>query len=386
MTLTTAPFSINCPTSIQFGAGVSRAVVDVLPAGCMRVAVVRGKSGIAAQQVIKDLEAAGCDVAEVICAQEPTVAAINVAVAALRNQNTHAVVACGGGAVMDAGKAIAFCLGNNLRLTNDFAEVPADLLSEPSRIPCIAIPTTAGTGAEVTSNAVLEVEALNVKLSLRGKSLFPAHAFVDPDLMMSAPAHVVLGSGLDAVVQTVEAYTSCAATRFSDALTGANLTLGLRALKGVVEAPDAAHWADMAWVSMSSGLALANSGLGAAHGVASVFGAKFNAPHGAVCGALLVPVLRQNMSRAEVGSSPERRLRACFAAIAEVFQPINGQDALSGFEQWTRQHQLPSLGFYGMTPDQIDDLAARSCGASSSKKNAVLLTAADFSAILEAAL
>ena len=346
--------------------------------------MIRGAGGLAAKPVREHLK--HLTITEIICAAEPSVAAINAHLEGFGPHVADVVIACGGGAVIDTGKAIAFCMAHGLRLTDDFTQISAQSLAQPCPIPLIVLPTTAGTGAEVTSNAVLDVPSKRAKISLRGRALFPYAALVDSTLISSAPPHVLLYSGLDAVTQIIEAYTSNAATPFSDALTEPNVARGLCALRGVVErgCPDA--MADMGWVSLASGLALANAGLGAAHGLASVVGGRYAAPHGALCGRFLTPVLRQNRANAVAGSETHRRLEMCCAKIASVFTPLISEDDLSGLDAWLKCRQLPRLADFNVATDDCDGLAQEALHASSSRKNAVPLTKAHFLEILEDAL
>lgn len=376
-------FSFSVPTVVRFGAGVSDDVASALPRGTRRVALVRGAKGLAAETVRAMLEQAGIYCVDVTCAREPSVASVNSAVEAVKGEGPQAVVAIGGGSVIDTGKALAFCLGHDLTLSSDISEVPDSLLSRSGPVPCIALPTTAGTGAEVTANSVLDIPELQAKVSLRGKALFPTAALVDPNLLKTAPASVLLSSGLDAVVQTIEAYTSCAATPFSDALTEPNITRGMEALQLIVagDAPDSA-WHDMAWVSVSSGVALANGGLGAAHGIASVLGGRYAAPHGALCGRLLVPVLQKNLRNASPDTTVAMRLLECVTQISEAFPSERNQDVLSGLEAWLDRRALPRLREFGIELSNIPTIADASCSASSSKKNPVALTQADYEEIL----
>jgi len=379
-------FSLHVPTKVEFGDDVSAQVAEVLSPNARQVAVLRGGRGIAAEPVIDRLKRAGILVHQIACAGEPSVVSINRAVVALADHDIDAVVACGGGSVIDSGKAVTFCLAHGIRLTDRFSDVPAALLAAPCPVPLIAIPTTAGTGAEVTANAVLDVPSLQSKVSLRGRGLYPAHALVDPLLLPSAPSHTVLFSGLDAVVQTIEAFTSNAATPFSDALVEANITRGLKALRAVLDTGDLDAWREMAWVSLTSGLALANGGLGAAHGAAAVLGGRYGAAHGALCGRLLAPVLRQNIKVIKSGSKAHQRLQACVTSIARVFEPLPDQDALSGFERWIDSMGLPTLAKMGIDEQSIPELAQQSSQASSSKRNAVPLGSKDFEVILRSSL
>ncbi len=381
-----APFSFYVPTQVMFGDGVSQNVCDVLPDNASNVALLRGARGVASEPIVALLEARGLSVHQLACSGEPSVASINDAVAALAGQTVDALIACGGGSVIDSAKAVAFCLGHGIHLTDDFSEVPATPLSMPGPFPLIAIPTTAGTGAEVTANAVLDIPSKRAKVSLRGRALVPSNALVDPHLLSSAPRQTVLSSGLDAIVQTIEAYTSCAATPFSDALTEPNIARGLQALKTVLETGDPSAWRDLAWVSLASGVALANSGLGAAHGAASILGGRYGAPHGALCGRLLIPVLRQNFTRSEAGSETAMRVQTCVNTIARVFPPLADKDSLSGLEAWQDAQGLPRLSAMGVEETALPELAELSAEASSSKKNAVPLAVEDYETILRSAL
>jgi alcohol dehydrogenase class IV len=379
-------FTISCPTQIIFGAGTAADLGKVLPRGCRSVAFVTGKSGIAAASVQEDLHRSGLSVTHVSCGAEPSVPAINEALEKLVGARTDAVIACGGGSVIDTGKLLAFLLSNDLSLPDEFDRIDAAHLAQPGSIPCIALPTTAGTGAEVTANAVVYVPSKGAKISLRGRAIAPATAIVDPDLMRAAPVGVVLHAGLDAVTQVIEAYTSAAATPFSDGLSRPAIRKGLAALKAVIARGDAASWRDMAWVSLASGLALANGGLGAAHGLAGVLGGRYGAPHGALCGRLLLPVMRQNLIRSAAGSDAHNRHIDCSKAIADVFPPTDKSDPLSGFEDWMAQNALPRLSHWGLCAEDFNAVAGDAVNASSSKKNAVPLSREDLVMILQDAL
>lgn len=379
-------FTVSCPTRIEFGAGASTALVTHLPRGARTVAVLTGANGTVAEPIMGDLRQAGIEVLQVRCGTEPSVGSISAVLAKLADSRPEALVACGGGSVIDTGKLVAFLLSHSLEMDDDFDRFDQALLSEPARILCIAIPTTAGTGAEVTANSVISVPSKGAKISMRGRALNPGVALVDPSLMSGAPAQVILRSGLDAVTQVIESYTSNAATPFSDALCLPSIGKGLSALANVVDTGDAKSWGDLAWVSLSSGIALANSGLGAAHGLAAVIGGQYHAPHGALCGRLLIPVMRRNIAHADPRSIAGQRLAECATLISDRFQPAGGGDKLSGFEAWMNAHNLPRLSSWGVTREALDALARDGMAASSSKKNAVILGHEDFIRILEDSL
>lgn len=367
------PFDIDCPVQIAFGAGCARALQNLVQDS---VVFVQGSSGSASDPVLRTLG----NVASVIrCTGEPSVNSINAALDALDGVAVGTVVACGGGSVLDTGKVLAVLAGTGVRLTDDFSAIDLALLAWRDTVRLIALPTTAGTGAEVTRNAVLDVPSLGTKLSLRGRALFPDHALVDPDLMAGAPPAVALHAGLDAITQLIEAHTSVAATPFTRALTAQALPDGLQALRDVV-AGDKAGWPAMAWASLASGMALANGGLGAAHGLAAVLGVRLGAPHGALCGRLLVPVMRAN---ARAGAS---HVIDCATQIEKVFPAVQGGDRLSGFEAWIAAQGLPRLADFGLTKDAVPELARLGGVASSSGKNAVPLSLEAYQSVLMEAL
>lgn len=380
--MTVADFGVRCPTEIRFGIGRAGELASLLPQSPADVAFVQGGAGVAAAPVLAALREAGHRLQLVRCPGEPTIDSVN---AALRDVSAcDHVIACGGGSVIDTGKALAALLEHRCDLPEDFAALPP--LTGRRRIRLIALPTTAGTGAEVTGNAVVDIPAKGAKISLRGPALYPDLALVDPLLARGAPRAVVLHAGLDALTQVIECMTSRFATPFSDALCRTAIPTALAALPEVHDTDQFEAWSDMCWVSTASGLALGNAGLGVAHGLASVLGAQFGAPHGALCGRLLLPTLRQNRRNAAVDSDISRRIAWCIDRIADAFPPGRGDDDLSGLEAWVAERGLPRLAAYGMDASDIDRLAALGQDASSSQKNAVPPTREDLAAILQQAL
>lgn len=378
-------FDFSCPTRIIFGAGRHVELKTFLPTPLGRIAFVRGASGVASAPVLSLLRSKNAIIVDIQCAQEPTVDTLRQAITLLDGHQVEMIVACGGGAVLDTAKALGVLLTTGRDPMDQFDRSPGTDMEHPPRTPCIALPTTAGTGAEVTANAVIGIPERGIKQSLRGRALYPAVAIVDPDLMRTAPAHVALGAGLDAVTQVVEAYLSNAASPFTDALSAPAIASGLQAVRRVCEDNDSAAWSDMAWVSLSSGVALANGGLGAAHGMAAVIGGQYDVPHGALCGRLLVPVLEQNSRHARHDPDYSRRLEFCTAEIAKAFPPSQPDRPLSGLSKWLSQQNLPRLREWGIEQSDHQQLAKLAAKASSSLKNGVSLKQADFVEILQAA-
>jgi alcohol dehydrogenase class IV len=227
-------------------------------------------------------------------------------------------------------------------------------------------------------NAVIGIPEAARKVSLRDPRLMPRLAIVDPALTEGVPAPVRLASGLDAVAQVVEPYLSTRANPLTDALCRDAIPRGLSALRRVVEAPDAAAFDDMALVALTGGIALANAGLGAVHGLAGVIGGRTGAAHGAICGRLLAPVLRANLAAMD-GPRPAE-LRAWIGAAFDA-PPAEALDAL---EAWVDAQGLPRLAAMGVAPSDRAAIAEASATASSSRSNPVALSAARLEAILAA--
>ena len=249
-------------------------------------------------------------------------------------------------------------------------------------LPFVAIPTTAGTGAEVTKNAVIGLPELGRKVSLRDDRMVARLAIVDPALTDGCPKAVTLASGLDAVTQVIEPYVSVKATAYTDALTRPAIAMGMRALMQVMAGEDPDARDRLAWVSLCGGLALANAGLGAVHGFAGVIGGMTGAAHGAICGALLGPVLDANRAAA-TGASRERLDEVC-AILAESLG-CAAADAPAALQTWARAEGLPGLAELGVQAADHDRIAEASLEASSMKGNPVRLDAATLASVLRSA-
>lgn len=287
-----SPFGFATAGRIRFGRGVAGEAATAARGYGRQVLLLRGGSVAWVDELARDLAAAGCEVTQLRSSGEPSVEDVRAAVAAGRG--AQVVLGVGGGAVIDLAKAAAALIPSDCDVMEHLEVVGAGLPLQADPLPMIAIPTTAGTGAEVTKNAVIAVPDAARKVSLRDDRMLPRLALVDSALTDGAPRGVTLGSGLDALVQVIEPYLSSKANPLSDALCRAAIPQGIAALKRLAEGEDQAARDALAYVSLSGGLALANAGLGAVHGLAGVIGGQFGAPHGLICGRLLGPVLAAN--------------------------------------------------------------------------------------------
>jgi len=325
----------------------------------------------------------------VTVAAEPTVELARAGVAAAREHGADVVAAVGGGSVIDLAKAVAMLLGNGGDPL-DYLEVIGSgrTISQPA-VPCVAVPTTAGTGAEVTANAVLASPAHGLKASLRSPLMIPRVALVDPELTVSCPPRVTAASGLDALTQCLEPFVSVRANPLTDGLAREGLrraAAGLRA--AYADGRDLGARADMAMCSLLGGIALANAKLGAVHGLAGVIGGTTDVPHGVACAALLAPVVEANVRALRSGQPGGPALDR----YAEAARLLTGRPAASIDDglTWIRETvsllDVPGLAAFGIGPQHAGDVAAKAARSSSMQGNPVTLTPGDLRAIFLQAL
>lgn len=354
------PFSRALPARILFGRGEAARAPGLIHAFGPRGVVVHGASADRAAWLIDALDGP----LTIACPREPDLPMLEAALIAARSTRPDWVVAIGGGAALDLGKALAGLIPQ--------PGVPMDHLEVVGRgqpltvapLPFIALPTTAGTGAEATKNAVIGVPDHGRKVSLRDDRMLARLAIVDPALTDGCPWPVTLASGLDAVTQVIEPFISAKANPVTDAMCRPAIARGLAALTGLraLEHPDLRD--ELALTSLTGGIALANAGLGAVHGLAGVVGGLTGAAHGAICGALLAPVLAMN-DAALPGDPRMAELRAIIAAVFEV----KPDDAFATLGDWARGAGLPGLIAQGLDPAHHTAVAEAALVSSSMKGN-----------------
>jgi alcohol dehydrogenase class IV len=378
-------FSFISPQSIHFGRGQSQQTAALAKSFGEAALLVHGASARRAEWLIKSCQNAGLTTKTISCQSEPSLPDIELALAQLEGFHPNVVIALGGGSVIDFAKALAAlmrCSGRPL----DYLEIVGGgkPIDHPP-IPMIALPTTAGTGSEVTKNAVITVPEHSIKVSLRDPRMVPDIAIIDAALMQGAPQRVALTAGLDAVVQVIEPYLSVKANPMTDAICHAAIPIGLKVLRDLVEndAPEA--WDSMAWVSTCGGLALANSGLGAVHGFAGVIGGKSNAPHGEICGALLPAVLESHLRKAEGQTETHKRLQWILDLMDTYFAQSEGGMGISGLRRWSTKMGLRGLKDMGLSVSDFSEVVTAASKASSMKGNPFSLSVRELLQILQAA-
>jgi alcohol dehydrogenase class IV len=381
-------FEFAAPTRIVFGEGKLREAGAIVASLGGRALVVEGGSGRAGP-LVELLRAVGVPTTRVRVAGEPTVALVEDAVARARAERCDVVAALGGGSVIDAGKAIAALLTNEGE-PRDYLEVVGRGRPLAARsAPFVAIPTTAGTGAEVTRNAVLMVEEERVKVSLRSALMLPTVALVDPELTYTLPRDVTASTGLDALTQCIEPYVTPQANPLSDAVAREGARRAAGALRRAVrDGGDREARRDMAVASLCGGLALANAKLGAVHGFAAPLGGMYPVPHGVACARLLPTVAAVNVRalRARAADSP------ALARYDEVARLLTGDPAARAEDgvAWLRalvdDLAVPTLARYGIAPADVPEVCAQARRASSMAGNPVTLTDDELAEALTAAL
>ena len=376
------PFEFATAGRIMVGQGRAAELPEVLAGLGSRVLVCTGADPARHAGALAGL---GLPAAQFSMAGEPTVDLARAGAAAAREHGADVVAAIGGGSVIDTGKAVAMLLGNGGDPL-DYLEVVGSgrKITKPSA-PFVAVPTTAGTGAEVTANAVLAVPAHGLKASLRSALMIPAVALVDPELTVSCPPPVTAASGMDALTQCLEPYVSVRATPLTDGLAREGLR---RAAAGLREAfADGSNLVartDMAMCSLLGGMALANAKLGAVHGLAGVIGGTAAVPHGVACAALLAPVIEANVR--VLRSAPDGQ--AALDRYTEIAGILTGNPAAAvedGFA-WIRDTvgllEIPRLAAFGLSLQDVDDVVAKAAASSSMQGNPVVLSDDDLRTIL----
>jgi len=369
-------FEFATATRIVFGRGALSALeVTITPLGC-RALLVHGRSAARAEPLRERLAATGLGCLTLGIEGEPTVDAVRRGAAAAREADVDVVVAVGGGSAIDAGKAIAALCGNDGDVLDYLEFVGRGRPLERPPLPFVAIPTTAGTGSEVTRNAVLASPEHRVKASLRSALMLPRVAIVDPDMLLGLPPAVTAASGLDAFAQLLEPYVSVRANPLVDALCREGLVRSARSLRRAFEGDvGPAVREDLALASLFGGLALANAGLGAVHGFAAPVGGMFDAPHGAACAALLPAVVRVNvraLERRAAGSVSLARYRE-IAAIVCGSPDATIADGVQWIESLVLALGIPGLRRHGAREDDVPALVAKARSASSMKGNPIEL-------------
>jgi alcohol dehydrogenase class IV len=382
-------FEFATANKIIFGAGkLNELPRQIAELSARRLLLVCGYSSDAIPRLREMLSEVAVALTEFQVHGEPTVDVVRAGAQAA--YECEVVIGLGGGSVLDAGKAIA-ALVTNPGDVLDYLEVIGQghaLANAP--LPYIAIPTTAGTGSEVTRNAVIESPEQNAKVSLRSPLMLPRVALLDPELTYSLPPAVTASSGLDALAQLIEPFVSIKANPMTDAICREGLSHAARSLRRAYEnGADRAAREGMALASLFGGLALANAGLGAVHGFAGPLGGMLlHAPHGALCARLLPLVMEANLRALAV----RQREHPAAERYSEIAQLLTGEknaaarDGVAWVQNLVNALHIPALSVYGMSKADIPEAVEKTMKANSFKGNPIALNHEELITILEQAL
>ena len=382
-------FEFSTAERILFGQGKIQQAGSLAAEIGRRALVVTGMAGERPAALLELLDRSGVEFHRFTVGGEPTVALIRRGVQQARETACELVIAFGGGSALDAGKAIAILARNDGDVL-DYLEVigKGQALREPP-LPYITIPTTAGTGAEVTRNAVLGSPEHRVKVSVRSPLLKAHVALVDPELTASMPPGVTASTGLDALTQLIEPYVSNQANPMTDALCREGMQRAARSLRRAYEdGSDLQARQDMSLASLLSGIALANAKLGIVHGMASVLGGALAAPHGVICARLLPYAMVSNVTALQDRAPGSEALQR-YNEIARLLTgraTARARDGVAWVQELSSVLNVPPLGTYGLAARDFPDLIEKSQVASSTKGNPVKLTPAEMEEILAKAM
>jgi alcohol dehydrogenase class IV len=318
---------------------------------------------------------------------EPSISSIEKIKKTISDFVPDVIIALGGGSVIDTGKVISILLTNPGELLDYLEVVGKGKPLANKSIPLIAIPTTAGTGSEVTRNAVIDVPEKKVKVSLRSQFIQPEIALIDPELTLSLPINASMFSGMDAFIQVIEPYVSIKSNRMTDLFCREGIQKAAVALPGVFLSGDDLNMRiEMSWVSLLGGLCLANAGLGAVHGFAGSIGGMFHAPHGAICASLLPSVMKGNLQALKQRGQEKSIFYSRYIEIFDIVTNncnTNIQVGLDWFNSLINHLRIPCLKDFGIKKDDFQMIIQQSKVSSSMKANPVVLNDGELYAILE---
>ncbi|TLU81739.1 MAG: iron-containing alcohol dehydrogenase [Chlorobium sp.] len=384
-------FSLLPLPVIHFGVGRFSSLADVAGTFGRTVLVVTGSHALQhsgrLSALMASLQGVGMQAFHCAVDREPSPEIVDNAVSMYRDQSIDVVLAVGGGSVLDAGKAISAMLRYDLPVER-FIEGQKDVMQHDGRkVPFIAVPTTSGTGSEVTNNAVISRVGENgYKRSLRHVAFLPDIALIDPELMITVSPEMTAASGMDACTQLLEAYTSPYASPYTDALSCSGLEYFSRSFLAACtdRGDNSAVRADIAYAALLSGIALANAGLGIVHGFASSVGGFIDIPHGTLCATLLVEATRENIAclRFVDGDHP---LLKKYARAGSILSGACTSDNAAGCDllletlnNWQERLCFPRLQQFGLRSEDIGHIVS----VTRSKSNAVQLDDAAMQRIL----
>ena len=363
-------FSFATSQEIRFGAGSAKSIPSLIDDSMKRMLVITGSSSYRHRNLLNLLEESVERLEILSVTGEPEIHAIDKLNESARSFDPDVIVAIGGGSVIDVGKAISGLLGNGGSIIDYVEGVGKGKKIHSPGPPLLALPTTSGSGAEVTKNAVIAIKGSGLKASIRSEHLLPRYAIVDPELTHELPKEVTASTGMDALIQCIEPFVSRFANPLSDGLAREGIKRGARWLKAAVQEGSAESREHLAVTSLCGGMALANAKLGAVHGFAGVIGGMIDAPHGALCASLLVPVMKMNLAMAQANGNHSAKAKFDELACLLTNNPsAQGHYSIAWLEGLVSELPLKSLRELGFRSDMMEEATTMALKSSSMKGN-----------------
>ena len=366
------PFEFATPTRALFGSGKIRETGSAIASSISRCVVFTGSHAERASELLDSLDRAGISHTTISTQGEPTFDAVRQFTAAAKSREPDGIIGMGGVSVLDTAKAVAMLIANGGDPL-DYAEViGAGKPVARKSLPFVAIPTTAGAGAEATKNAVLIDTTSGAKVSLRSHLMLPELVIIDPQTTISLPPGMTASTGMDALAQLIEPFVSVKASPLTDALCRVGIALVARSLERACADPsDLRAREDMSLAAWWSGMALANAGLGAVHGFAAALGGVSHAPHGLICARFLAPVCRANIAalRNEQPDHPTLLKYAEAARLLAGHHAATPDDLTERLTELTTRLPLQGLVDYGVDQLPQDHVINAARKSSSMKGN-----------------
>ena len=382
-------FEFATSTRIIFGPGKLREAGTIAKSTSKRPLVVTGKNVQRAEPLLKLLRENNVERSVFSVSGEPKIQTVRDGVGLAKSEKCDWVIGIGGGSVIDAGKAIAAMMQNDGDVL-DYLEIigQGKTLTKPSAR-FLAIPTTSGTGSEVTRNAVLASPEHKLKVSLRSAYMIPHIALIDPELTYDLPSNVTASTGLDALTQLIEPYVCLRANAMTDAVCVEGIRRVARSFRTAMEnGINEEAREDMAVASLFGGMALANAGLGAVHGFAGPIGGMFSAPHGEICAILLPEVTEINVQALRERDKHNHAIHR-YDRVARFLggnEPSTVEAGIDWIRQLVNDFKIPRLSAHGIKSEHIPEIVKHAKNASSMKANPIVLTDEELAEILQRAM
>jgi alcohol dehydrogenase class IV len=368
-------FQFATSTQIIFEKGSFKRVPDLIKESGSKVFIVTGKNTILANQLSEWLIQANIEFEIFRIFSEPTTQDIEKGIELARISGCNVVAGIGGGSVIDSAKAIAALVTNKGELTDYLEIIGKGQKPEKAPLPFIAVPTTAGTGAEVTKNSVIKSTEKNVKVSLRSDLMFPKIAVIDPELTLTMPPAITAATGIDALTHLLETFVSSQSNQFIDMLCREGMKrISFSVERAFIDGNDLEARENMAMASMLGGMALANVKLGAVHGFAGPLGGMFSVPHGAVCACLLPAVMEVNIAALKEEKMENQLLK--FDEVARILTQNNSavaEDGVIWVKELVKKLKIPSLSEFNLSVNSFPELIQKARNSSSMRGNPVEL-------------